>query len=233
MRIAGILLGIVVLAASAVGQESSCITSVKEIPFRTQSVPKDIRAHIPKGAFVRLVLRLASTDTLTIYELGERPNGLELNPDTRLLITRNGRPVYRFAVKNLPVGKGGDPEWGLSAVAMKAVHLCSGSADITYLVLQSGNQGGYFAAFKKDGQEYRFVPIRDAQQGRLVLNINDPYRIAVWTVASEDVSASTGCRKHYTVETMNLDGDIFKVLEKRRTKETFNSFQDSPLIVSK
>src|SRR5215470_12177512 len=57
-------------------------------------------------------------------------------------------------------------------VAMKVAHLCRESNDLLYLVLQAGNQGGYFVAIKADDPNYRLVPIRAAQQGRLVLSTN-------------------------------------------------------------
>ncbi len=209
-----------------VGQEMRCITSIKDVSFKNQPLPADIKKHVPHQALVRLVLPLSSTETLTLYELGDRSE-----PDTRLLITRSGQPVYRFAAKDISVGNGNDPEWGKWAVGMKVAHLCANSEPITYIVLQAGNQGGYFMALKEDGQSYRFLPIADTQQGRLVLHVNTPCRIAVWTVASEDAGDCTGCPKHYLVKTMELEDSKFKITEKKTTKKKYQSFQDEPLLV--
>src|SRR5215471_3031424 len=57
---------------TSAGQESHCIGAIKNIPFQKQHVPANIRPHIPRGAFVRLVLPLSDSDTLTVYELGKR-----------------------------------------------------------------------------------------------------------------------------------------------------------------
>jgi hypothetical protein len=220
---------------TSAGQESHCIGAVKNIPFQKQRVPANIRPHIPRGAFVRLVLPLSDSDTLTVYELGKRnADGSEGtdDPNARLLITRNGKPVFHYALKNLPMPPPGDPEWGMWAVAMKAAHLCGESNDLLYLVFEAGNQGGYFVAIRADGANYRLVPIMPVTQGRLVLNAKSPQRIVVWTVASEDSGDCTACSKHYIVETMELDGNTFKVVHKARTKRTFDSFQDEPLVVT-
>lgn len=214
----------------------NCIVSVKGIPFKRQPLPSDIKRHVPSGAFVRLVLPLSSTDTLTIYKVGERrADGFEeADPNTRLLITRQGQPVFQFSVENLRMpGESYDRKWGMSAVAMKAAHLCSDDNDITYLVLQTGNQGGFFVALKRDAGNYRLVPIKPVQQGRLELDMSNPTRITVWSVAREDAADCTACPKHYVVETMQFEGKSFKVVAKRKTKGTFTSFQDEPLKVSR
>src|SRR5215472_19032060 len=169
MRRALSLVGFVLFGLmTAAGQEPRCITAIKDIPFKKQSLPPDVRPRVPTGAFVRSVLPLSDSDTLTVYELGKRgPDGLAgTDPDTRLLITRNGKPAFRWAAKDLPVSRGEDPEWGMSAVAMKVAHLCQESNDLLYFVLEAGNQGGYFVAIKADGPNYRLVPIMGVQQGR-------------------------------------------------------------------
>jgi len=182
-----------------------------------------------------LVLPLSDSDTLTVYELGKRnADGTDAgdDPNARLLITRNGKPVFHYALKNLPMPPPGDPEWGMWAVAMKAAHLCGESNDLLYLVFEAGNQGGYFVAIRQDGANYRLVPIMPVQQGRLVLNAKSPQRIVVWTVAPEDSGGCTACAKHYVAETMEFDGNLFKVVHRTRTKRTFDSFQDEPLVVT-
>ncbi len=215
---------------------SDCIASVNDISFKRQPLPSGIGFHVPHGAFVRLVLPLSGSDTLTIYELGKRDeNGIAPdNLDTRLLITRQNEPVFRFSFRNLqlPKEKVYDSEWGLSAVAMKAAHLCSNGVDITYLVAQAGNQGGFFMAIKRNADSYVLVPIEGATQGRLELKMSTPTRVVVWSAAPEDAGLCTACPKHYVVETMEFDGTSFKVVEKRRTKKTFTDFQDEPLVVS-
>lgn len=214
---------------------AGCIAAVRNIPFAPQRLPDDITPHVQRGALVRLVLPLSSTDTLTIYELGKRrADGIELtDPDTALLITRQGRPVFRFSIRDLRLPKTDyDREWGASAVAMKAAHLCSNNADITYLVLQAGNQGGFFVALTRDAEAYRLVPIKPVQQGRIELRTSKPTRVVVWSVADEDTTDCTACPKHYVVETMDLDGHSFRTVEKRRTTKRFASFQDDPLVVS-
>jgi hypothetical protein len=155
------------------------------------------------------------------------------DPNTVLLITRRGRRVFRFAMRNLRLPNGFDDKWGVSAVAMHAAHLCSDNADITYLVLQAGNQGGFFMALKRDADAYRAVPIKGVAQGKLELNTNTPTRVVVWDVAHEDAGDCTACPKHYVVETMDLDGQSFKVVERRKTKRKYTSFQDEPLKVSR
>jgi len=215
---------------------SDCIVSVNDISFKRQPLPSGIRSHVPHGAFVRLVLPLSGSDTLTIYELGKRDeNGIAPdNLDTRLLITRQNEPVFRFSFRNLrlPKDKNYDTEWGLSAVAMKAAHLCSNGVDITYLVAQAGNQGGFFMAIKRDANSYVLLPIGDVTQGRLELKTSTPTRVVVWSAAPEDAGLCTACSKHYVVESMEFDGKAFKVVEKRKTKKTYTSFQDEPLVVS-
>jgi hypothetical protein len=121
----------------------------------------------------------------------------------------------------------------MAAVAMKVAHLCQESNDLLYLVLEAGNQGGYFVAIKPDGPNYRLMPIMGVQQGRLVLSTNSPNRIEVWTVAREDSGDCTACPKHYVVETLELNGNAFKVVAKTRTKKTFSSFQDEPLMMTR
>jgi hypothetical protein len=218
-----------VLAISAAGQEARCISSIKSIQFKNQPLPKEVKAQLPGRAFVRLVLPLSSMDILSIYELGERPGGVEVDPDTRLLITRQGRPVFRYALKNLPTSKGDDPDWGMAAVAMKAVHLCSGDADLTYLVLQAGNAGGFYVALKRSGEGYRLLPISDATQGRLVLSVNRPGSAEVWTAAES--GACTACPKQFEIREYEFDGREFRLVSRQRAKRQYSSFQDDPLLV--
>ena len=211
-----------------------CIASVKNIPFKRHPPPNDIMPHVPGGVFVRLVLPLSNTDTLTIYELGNRrADGIELtDPNTVLLITRQGERVFRFSMRNLRLPNGFDPGWGVWAAATNVAHLCSENADITYVVLQAGNQGGFFMALKRDADTYRMMPIKAVAQGKLELNTSTPTRVVVWNVADEDAGDCTACPKHYVVETMDLDGQSLKVVETRKTKRKYTSFQDEPLKVS-
>ncbi len=217
-----LLIAFIFVTAVGIGA-SECVTTIKDVPFTEQPTPTALRSFIPRGALVRLVLPLSSTDTLLIYEAGPRTD-----PDGRLLVVRGETAVFRYPVKKLG---GSDPEWGLSLTAMKAAHLCSGDENITFLVFQTGNSGGYFAALRERSHFYRLIPIRSVQQGKLVLHVNSPARISVWDVADEDRTLCTGCRKHYIVRTMELRADAFATVEQATTRTVYASFQDSPLEV--
>jgi hypothetical protein len=97
MRIAILLLTISALV-NAAAQELPCITSVKKDQFdehghlKRPSIPANIKHLLPTGANVQLVVSLSSSDTLTIYEAGD------LDPDTRLLLSRRGHPLTQFAI---------------------------------------------------------------------------------------------------------------------------------------
>ena len=189
------------------------------------SIPANIKHLLPTGANVQLVVSLSSSDTLTIYEAGDR---LRIDPDTRLLLSRRGHPLTQFAIKDLP----DDHEWGIELMAAQAAHLCANGQNLTYLVLQAGNQGGYFVMLTERSDGYHLLPIGAVQQGRLILNVNDPSQITVWSVAPEDAMDCTGCPKRYLVETFQFDGESFKVIEKKKTNRKYESFQDEPLKLS-
>ena len=233
MRTCNILILALVFSASAIAQSSSCITSIKDIPSTKQQAPDDVRRNIPAGGHVLLVLPLSSSDTLTIYQMGGREeDGPERgDPDTRLLISRKGAAVFRYAMKELVVAPG-DRKWGSWVVAVKAAHLCSNSDGILYVVFQAGNQGGYVLAIKAEGEKYRLVPLMPLTQGRIVLSVNSPYQVTAWTVTPEDAQLCTGCGKHYLVKTLDVSRDRVVVVRQSRTEEKYSSFQDQPLVVN-
>jgi len=177
-----------------------------------------------------MVINLSNSDTLTIYEMNNRETDPYLtSPDTRLLITRQGHPVYRFALKNLHISKGDDPEWGLDAVAMNVANLCSSDAYLTYLVLQAGNSGGDYVALQPSGDSYKLFSISDAMQGRLILSSSNPNSVEVWDAA--EPGACTACPKHFFVKSMEFDGARFRLISKIRTKRQYSGFQENPLVV--
>ena len=223
---------------NAAGEQ--CIASVKSLPIRAPHLPGAIRAHVPTHAFVTLVLPLSSTDTLTIYELGnwarywakaekDRAPDELTDPDSRLLITRRGDPVFRYALKDLRMPKGDTDDWGVSAEVMDAAHLCSGDLDITYLVLQSGNQGGLFVALQKVAEGYKLISISDAAQGRLVLSANSPHAIEVWD--ADEIGACTACFKPFIVKTLEFNGTDYRLVSEHKTRKWYRGFQDQPLVV--
>lgn len=228
MKVAILLLA-VFLSASVAGQELPCVTSITRIHFDEQghlkrpAAPANVKRHLPRDASVQLVISLSSSETLTIY--GDKDS---IDPDTRLLVTADGRVLARFAIKDLL----DDHEWGRSLTAFGAAHLCANGHNLTYVVLQTGNQGGYFAALTKDNDTFHLLPIKAVQQGRIVVNTDDRSQITVWSVAPEDSSDCTGCTKHYVLETMQFDGNSFKVIEKKETKKKHESFQDKPLVLT-
>lgn len=177
-----------------------------------------------------MVLNLSNSDTLTIYEMSNRETDPYLiSPDTRLLITRQGHPVYRFALKNLHMSKEDDLEWGADAVAMDIANLCSSDASLTYLVLQAGNSGGYYIALQQSGNGYRLIPISTVDQGRLVLSTGNPRRVKVWTTAEQ--GACTVSTKHFYIKTMEFVGARLRLISKVRTKRQYSGFQENPLVV--
>ena len=123
-----------VLSGRPVGGSAGCIASFKRISFKRQPLPAAIRPLVPKAGFVRLVLNLSTTDTLAIYEMQNREiDPYSIFPDTRLLITRDGQPVYRLAIKDVSMNHG--PTWGKDAVAMNVAQMCSADSSLTYLVV--------------------------------------------------------------------------------------------------
>lgn len=214
------------LLAATLASGLDCRTSVRDIPFERQPVPTAIRNLVPKKAFVRLVMQLSNTDSLAVFELGHRSE-----PDTNLLVARSSQRIARYRIKNV-LGeqlKSELRDWGQEAVAMKVAHLCSGGTDLTYVVLQAGNQGGYFLALHRSGEAYKLIRIAPVQQGRLELSVNNPGRIVVWSVANEDAGDCTACPKHYLVSVMEFDGASFKTLSRWKTTKKYDSFQDNPL----
>jgi hypothetical protein len=207
-----------------------CIASIKRISFKRQPLPSAIKPHVPKTAFVRLVLSLSDTDVLTVYEMKDREAEPYLDsPDTRLLVTRNGRPIYRYAIKDLHLFEGEDLGWGMDAVAMNVAHLCSPDTSLIYLVLQAGNSGGYYLALKQSSDGYIPIPVSTVDQGRLVLSNSNPRRVEVWTTAEQ--GACTACPKHFLVKTLEFDGSRFRLISKTRTRNQCSGFQESPLVV--
>ena len=226
-------------SASAANRNASCEPAIRStVPTKNQSVPSGIRLHVPKSAYVLLVLPLSSTDTLTIYELGNwgrnwekfkanQESGELTDPDTRLLITREGKPVFQYALKDSPQRK--SDEWGATLEAVRVVHQCSDNLDITYLVFQSGNQGGFYVSLHRAGEQYTLVPVSQAAQGRLVLYQNNPLRVDVWDATNAGVC--TACEKPFIVKRLEFDGSKYRVLSKRKTRKSFGGFQDEPLLM--
>lgn len=227
-------------AASITNQNAGCEPAVRStVPTKNQSVPREIRPLIPDSAYVRLVLPLSSTDTLTIYELGNwgrhwekfeaHQEGGELtDPDSRLLITRQGKPVFRYALKDRPEWK--SDEWGATLEAMRVVHQCSDNLDVTYVVLQSGNQGGFYLSLHRSDELYKLVPISQATQGRLVLHQKNPLQVDVWSGA--DTGVCTACAKPFIVKRLKFDGVKYRVVSKRKTRKSYGGFQDEPLLMN-
>ena len=217
-----------------------CVSGVKSaMRARNQAIPAAIKPHLPSTAFVRMVLALSATDTLTIYELGNwgrywerfdsnRTDAGELtDPDTQLLITRSGRPVFRLALKDVHAADWDD--WGVGAVAMKAAHLCTNDSDMTYLVLQEGNAGGFYVALRRFRDDYRLLPVSDAEQGRLVLSVSRPQNAEVWTAAEPGVC--TACPKRFEIRNYKFNGTGFDLVSRKLSKREYSGFQDDPLLV--
>jgi len=216
-----------------------CIGSVRQLlPRRNQSVPAGIKGRVPVGSCIRLVQPLSDTDTLVIYEMGNwtrhwerfaagKEGGELTDPDTRLLITRQGSPLL-YAFKELQPS-GHHDDWGISTVAMSAAHLCSDTLDITYLVVQSGNAGGFFMALQRSGEGYKMIPISDAGQGRLVLSLKNVGEVQVWT--ADDTGVCEACGKPFIVKTLELSGEQYREISRRKTDKEYSSFQDRPLAI--
>ena len=196
------------------------------------------RKHVPSSAFVRLVYPLSGTDVMTIYEMGnesrywqepEEQRNLEehSDPDSRLMVTRGGRVLFRYTLKNNIAD--GDEDWGASLVAMKAVHLCAGTMDVTYLVFQAGNQGGLFLALLKTSDAYRVLEVSDAAQGRIILHSNTPDQVEVWT--ADDAGACTACPKQFVVKNLKLIDGNYRIVSRFTTRRYYPGFQDSPLVL--
>ena len=210
---------------------AGCIASVKSIPFKRQALPVAVRPYVPRTAFVRLVLNLSGTDTLIVYEMKNRQAEPYLSsPDTRLLVTRQGNPVYRLATKDLHLSRGDDPEWGMDAVAMNVAHLCSADTPLIYLVLQAGTAGGYYIALQPSGEGYKLIPISDAMQGRLVISTSNPRRVEVW-----DAAESWMCDafpRQFFIKTMEFDGARFHSFQKTGRSTGMWGFKD-PFVVNR
>jgi hypothetical protein len=219
---------------------AGCIGSVRRLlPRLNQSVPAGTKALVPVDSYIRLVQPLSETDTLVIYEIGNwtrywerfaagKEGGELTDPDTRLLITRQGSPVFRYAFKELQPS-GHHDDWGISAVAMSTAHLCSDTLDITYLVVQSGNAGGFFMALQRSGEGYKMIPISDADQGRLVLSLKNIGEVQVWT--ADDTGVCEACGKPFIVKTLELSGEQYREVSRHRTHKEYSSFQDRPLAI--
>jgi hypothetical protein len=261
MRNLSLVLTVIVCAAMSQGQQVSpsddqnvssraktidsgivgCISSVKRtFPTKNQHLPAAIRPQVPPAAYVRMVLPLSNTDTLTIYELGNwgrlwerfnagRDGGELTDPDTRLLVTRQGDQVFRYAMKDMQTPEGHHEDWGISAVAMSAAHQCSDHLDITYLVVQSGNSGGFFFALQRLGDGYKLIPISDANQGRLVLSAKNARDVEVWTAL--DAGVCGACAKPFIVKELVFDGAQFRLTSKQKTRKQYGSFQDEPIVI--
>jgi hypothetical protein len=213
---------LLIALCSSWAQPLSCITAIKRVSFDRQRLPRTISPFVPKDAFVRLVLPLSGTETLTIYEMGGRET-----PDTHLLVTAGEKQVFQYATRRLTP----HDDWGLWAVAMYVVHICANDTDLTYVVLQAGNQGGYYIALQRTDHQYRIVPVTSATQGRLVLAINQPRRIEVWDAANADGRACTACAKPFVIKTFEFDGEKFRLSSQHRVKRWYSGFQDKPLVV--
>jgi len=196
---------------------------------------------VPAFAYVTIVLPLSVTDTLTVYELGNwsrhwekfdlDQEGGELSaPDTRLLVTRGGKAVFQYALKDLATTDPDSGDWWVNAVAMRAAHLCSDRLDVAYLVVQEGNSGGFYLALVRSGTSYKLVPVADAYQGRLVLFASDPRRIEVWT--ADGAGACGACSKPFVVEKLQFDGTKYRQISNHKARKEYAGFQNSPLVVN-
>jgi len=211
--------------------EHVCVPFVQKISWKQKPVPEEIRPLIPDSALVRLVIPLSDRDTLTIFEIGlrdERQNSIT-EPDTRLLITREGRSVYRFAVKDLPGGKGYPRRWAEDEVAMSAANLCSAETNVTYIALQAGNEGGYYVALMPSNEGYKLLSISDSDQGKLVVSKATPLDVEVWSAAEEGMCVA--CDKRFFVKTLRFGSDGFRLVSRLRTMQRYVPFTDEPLVV--
>ena len=196
------------------------------------------RKLVPRSAFVRLVYPLSSTDVMTIYELGnesrywqepEQQRNLEesSDPDSQILVTRADKVIFRYALRNRWTD--GEDDWGASLVAMEAVHLCSDTMDVTYLVFQTGNQGGLFLALLKTNDAYRVLEVSDAAQGRIILHSKAPDQVEVWI--ADDSGACTACPKQFVVKKLKLSNGKFRIVSRFTTRRSYRGFQDSPMVL--
>lgn len=219
--------------------QGGCIPTTKRIADRQQRLPPPLRPLVPKEAFVTLVAPLSSTDTLVLFEMGNRKRHWEkfranqdagelTDPDTHIVIFRNDKRFFDARLKDFRV-KGMDEDWGVGAEIMNVAHLCSENVDLTYMVLQEGNQGGFFIALNQTASGYKIVPISPAAQGRLILSRAQPKQAEVWSAA--DTGVCTACAKPFEVQTFFFDGERFRLSSKRTTKKEFGGFQDDPLVV--
>ena len=220
-----------------------CISSVKgTLPNKNQTVPAAIKPYVPETAFVRLILPLSNTDTLTIYELGNwgrkweqdeagHDGGELTDADTHFLVTREGHPVFQYALRKMETPKGHHDDWGVTAVAASAAHQCSNNLDITYIVVQSGNSGGFFFALNRLGDGYKLIPISDAYQGRLVLSTKNAGEVEVWTAVDRGVCDA--CAKPFMVKKLVLDGTQYRPISNHQTHRQHASFQNEPLVLKR
>jgi hypothetical protein len=68
-----------------------------------------------------------------------------------------------------------------------------------------------------------------ADQGRLILSAATPNRVEVWD--SAEPSQCTACLKPFFVKTLELEGERFQLISKRKTKREYSGFQDQELRV--
>lgn len=215
--------------------QGRCIPSAKRIADKEQRLPPTLRPLVPKEAFVTVVAPLSSTDTLVVFEMGNwkrhwvnQDAGELTDPDTHIVIFRHNKRFFDARLKDFRA-KGMDEDWGGDAEIMNVAHLCSENLDLTYMVLQAGNQGGFFVALNHTRSGYKIVPISPASQGRLILSRTQPKRAEVWSAA--DTGVCTACAKPFEIQIFLFDGERFRLSSKRTTKKEFGGFQEDPLVV--
>jgi hypothetical protein len=187
-----------------------------------------------------MVLPLSDTESLTVYETGnwgrylenpdaQRNSGELTDPDTKILVTSGRKVLFRYSLKDLPSAREADA--GAELVLAAAVHECSPSLDVTYLILQAGNQGGWYVALRKSAAGYGLITVADAGQGRLVVDMNRPGEVEVWSAA--DSGACTACPKPFVVRRFKFNGHRFQFISKYTTKRSYSGFQDKPLVIKR
>jgi hypothetical protein len=205
--------------------------------WKQQKLPDAFRKNVPASALVRMVQELSGSDMLVIYEkgnfdklIGSNIQGVTLtDPNTQLVISRNGKIIFHLDMKDTEPAKGMDPTWYSDAVAMASARICKGNDPLVYLVLQSGNSGGDFIAIQPWLENYRMIQIADASQGKLVLSKSDPTTVRVWD--GDDPNVCTACPKPFIVKTLHFDGNKFELVSSMRTRVKYAGFQETPLFI--
>ncbi|MGA3371554.1 MAG: hypothetical protein ABSC48_07310 [Terracidiphilus sp.] len=221
--------------ANPVGAD--CVDFSRHLNWKPQQLPLAFRKSVPASALVRMVQALSRSDTLVIYEKGNLDRlittdhqGVELTaPNTQLVVFRGGKIVFHIDMKDTESAKDENPTWWADYVAMDAARICKGNDPLIYLVLQSGNSGGFFVAMQPWQGNYKMVQISDAGQGRLVLSKGDPTKVKVWDAA--EPGQCTACPKPFIVKTFHFDGSRFQMVSSIKTRQAYSGFQETPLAI--